>query len=38
MRFHNWKVHFAMQTGNIATSTREVTGWPAIVNLLLGEP
>ncbi|MGB5814152.1 MAG: hypothetical protein WBI27_03020 [Thermoanaerobaculia bacterium] len=31
--FRNWKVHFAMQTGNIATSTREVTGWPAIVNL-----
>ena len=33
VRFRNWKVHFAMQTGNIATSTREVTGWPAIVNL-----
>jgi arylsulfatase A-like enzyme len=33
VRYRNWKVHFAMQTGNIATSTREVTGWPAIVNL-----
>jgi arylsulfatase len=33
VRYENWKVHFAMQTGNIATSTREVTGWPAIVNL-----
>ena len=33
VRFRNWKVHFAVQTGNIATATREVTGWPAIVNL-----
>ena len=33
VRYQDWKVHFAMQTGNIATSTREVTAWPAIVNL-----
>ena len=33
IRYNNWKVHFAMQKGNIATATREVTGWPAIVNL-----
>jgi arylsulfatase len=33
VRFRNWKVHFAMQHGNIATAVREVTGWPAIVNL-----
>jgi arylsulfatase A-like enzyme len=33
VRYENWKVHFAMQRGNIATSIREVTGWPAIVNL-----
>ena len=33
VRYENWKVNFAMQKGNIATATREVTGWPAIVNL-----
>ena len=33
VRYQNWKVHFAMQQGNIATAVREVTGWPAIVNL-----
>ena len=33
MRPIRWKIHFAMQQGNIATATREVTGWPAIVNL-----
>jgi arylsulfatase len=33
VRYRNWKVHFAMQQGNIATAVREVTGWPAIVNL-----
>jgi arylsulfatase A-like enzyme len=33
VRFRDWKVHFAMQKGNIATAVREVTGWPAIVNL-----
>jgi arylsulfatase A-like enzyme len=33
VRYEDWKVHFAMQRGNIATAIREVTGWPAIVNL-----
>jgi arylsulfatase len=33
VRYEDWKIHFAMQQGNIATATREVTGWPAIVNL-----
>jgi arylsulfatase len=33
MRWNDWKVHFAMQRGNIATGTRDVTGWPTIVNL-----
>ncbi|MFK5920814.1 MAG: arylsulfatase [Verrucomicrobiota bacterium] len=33
VRYENWKVHFAQQPGNIATGVREVTSWPAIVNL-----
>ena len=33
VRYEDWKIHFAMQQGNIATAVREVTGWPAIVNL-----
>jgi arylsulfatase A-like enzyme len=33
VRWNDWKVHFAVQRGNIATSTRDVTGWPTIVNL-----
>ena len=33
VRYENWKVHFAQVKGNIATAMREVTGWPAIVNL-----
>ena len=33
VRYENWKVHFAQLKGNIATAMREVTGWPAIVNL-----
>lgn len=33
VRYADWKVHFAQQRGNIATAIREVTGWPAIVNL-----
>jgi hypothetical protein len=31
--WNDWKVHFAVQNGNTATSTRDVTGWPTIVNL-----
>jgi arylsulfatase len=33
VRYDNWKVNFASIKGNIATGTREVTGWPMIVNL-----
>jgi arylsulfatase len=33
IRLDDWKVHFAVQPGNIATSTRDVTGWPTIVHL-----
>jgi arylsulfatase len=33
VRWNDWKVHFAVQHGNIATSVRDVTGWPTIVNL-----
>jgi arylsulfatase len=33
VRYQDWKIHFAVQQGNIATAVREVTGWPAIVNL-----
>jgi arylsulfatase len=29
----NWKIHFAVQVGNIATGTRSVPGWPLLVNL-----
>ena len=33
VRWNDWKVHFAVQTGNIAFGTRDVTGWPTIINL-----
>ena len=33
VRYQDWKVNFASIKGNIATGTREVTGWPMIVNL-----
>ena len=33
IRVQNWKIHFAVMKGNIATGTRDVTGWPLIVNL-----
>jgi arylsulfatase len=33
VRYENWKVNFATVKGNIATGTREVTGWPMIINL-----
>jgi arylsulfatase len=33
VRWNDWKVHFAVTNGNIATAVREVTGWPTIVNL-----
>jgi arylsulfatase A-like enzyme len=33
IRVADWKIHFAVMKGNIATGTREVPGWPLIVNL-----
>ena len=33
IRWNDWKVHFAVLNGNIATATRDVPGWPVIVNL-----
>jgi len=33
LRVGNWKIHFAVQQGNIATGTRSVPGWPLLVNL-----
>ena len=33
VRWNDWKVHFAVQNGNIATAVREAPGWPVIVNL-----
>lgn len=30
---NDWKVHFAVTQGNIATAVREVPGWPVIINL-----
>jgi len=33
VRWNDWKVSFAVVNGNIATGTRDVPGWPEIVNL-----
>ncbi|MEM6675002.1 MAG: arylsulfatase [Planctomycetota bacterium] len=33
IRWDDWKVHFAVIKGNIATGERIVTNWPLIVNL-----
>ncbi|MFO0826695.1 MAG: arylsulfatase [Phycisphaerales bacterium] len=33
IRWNDWKVAFAQENGNIATATRDITGWPEIVNL-----
>jgi arylsulfatase len=33
VRWKDWKVNFAIQTGNIATGVRSVPGWPSIVHL-----
>ncbi len=33
IRWNDWKVHFAVQEGNIANATRDVPAWPVIVNL-----
>jgi arylsulfatase A-like enzyme len=33
VRWNDWKVHFAVLQGNIATGTRDVPGWPTIIHL-----
>ena len=33
MRWKDWKVHFAVVEGNIATGVRSIPGWPVIFNL-----
>ena len=33
VRWNDWKVHFAIVEGNIATGVRSVPGWPVIFNL-----
>ncbi|HQR41324.1 MAG TPA: arylsulfatase [Gemmatales bacterium] len=33
IRVQDWKIHFAVSNGNIATAVREVPGWPVIIHL-----
>jgi arylsulfatase len=33
LRYRDWKVHFAIFEGNIATGVRNVPNWPLIINL-----
>ena len=33
VRWNDWKVHFAITEGNIATGVRTVRNWPVIINL-----
>jgi arylsulfatase len=33
VRFRDWKIHFAIIEGNIATGVREQPNWPLIINL-----
>jgi arylsulfatase len=33
LRVQDWKIHFAVQVGNIATGVRSTPGWPLLVNL-----
>lgn len=33
IRVQNWKLHFGIVQGNIATGVREIPGWPLIINL-----
>jgi arylsulfatase A-like enzyme len=33
IRWNDWKIHFAIIEGNIATGERIVTNWPLIINL-----
>jgi arylsulfatase len=33
VRWKDWKIHFAVQEGNIATSVRFAPGWPVLIHL-----
>jgi hypothetical protein len=33
VRVRDWKVHFAINEGNITDAVREVTAWPKVINL-----
>ena len=33
IRYNNWKAHFAILKGNIASAVREQTAWPKLINL-----
>lgn len=33
VRVEDWKVHFAILTGNISSAVREIPAWPTVVNL-----
>ena len=33
IRWHDWKIHFAIWEGNVAMGERKVIGWPMIVHL-----
>jgi arylsulfatase len=33
IRWNDWKIHFAVTNGNIATAVREAPGWPLLINL-----
>ena len=33
LRVQDWKIHFAIQVGNIVTGVRNMPGWPLLVNL-----
>jgi arylsulfatase A-like enzyme len=33
VRWNDWKIHFAVTNGNIATAVRDVPGWPVLINL-----
>jgi arylsulfatase A-like enzyme len=33
IRYNNWKVHFAILKGNIASAVREQPAWPKLINL-----
>ena len=33
IRYNNWKIHFALLKGNIASAVREQPAWPKLINL-----